>query len=281
MSQVDISLAIVTRNRPGFLFTCLQSIHQQDFSPFEIVVSDDSDPSFQGEVERISREFGCRYFSGPRKGLYANRNFISKKCRGTHIRTIDDDHQFPPGHFARCKKSVVEKPTWIHTTGELQFFHGKKCAFFPFANELDAAGVGKTLQNPSDGWGIADGSTIYPAFVFQSGFKMIERFGYGRGYLEFGALLYKNGIKSRPVPGEYVEHHSDAPPRSELFSDYVSKAYASFCYHFFFRPGLKGAIRYLLPIFFKAPDKEKFVKIIPNVVKLGIRRWKKGEISLV
>jgi glycosyltransferase involved in cell wall biosynthesis len=73
--SILLSVALVTRNRPGSPERAIASLRAQDEQPFEIVVSDDSDEEFTSEIETIAQKFGCRYFRGPRRGLYANRNF--------------------------------------------------------------------------------------------------------------------------------------------------------------------------------------------------------------
>src|SRR3954471_12844764 len=98
----SISVALVTRNRPDSLERTLRSLRAQETQPLEVVISDDSDPDQSAESSPVAEEHGCRYEPGPRRGLYANRNAVARLCRGTHIRTMDDDHEFPPGHWAAC-----------------------------------------------------------------------------------------------------------------------------------------------------------------------------------
>src|ERR1700687_747203 len=71
---VQLSLAIVTRNRPESLARCLDSIRAGLPGPVEIVVSDDSERIKADETKAVCGQFGCRYLTGPHRGLYANRN---------------------------------------------------------------------------------------------------------------------------------------------------------------------------------------------------------------
>ena len=124
-SEVKVSVALVTRNRPASLNRCLKSLRAQSIQPFEVIVSDDSDPEFVQEIETVSRHWDCRYISGPRRGLYANRNHAALACRGTHIRTMDDDHEFPDEHFHAVQTSIESDPDSIWIFGE---YHEKtKC----------------------------------------------------------------------------------------------------------------------------------------------------------
>ena len=243
--DVRQSIALVTRNRPDSLRRCLESLRAQDERPHEVTVSDDSDDEFATETRRVAGEYDCRWIAGPRHGLYANRNFAALQCSGTHIRTMDDDHTFPPGHFAQCAAAVRSDPKAVWTTGEIGFIDGKFHDKAETAAQLHPSGVGGPVDDPGDNWAIADGSTIYPAEVFRGGLLMVEDFGFGSSYLEFGAFLYRHGFHSRCVRGAIVEHHAEI---STLIRDNPeSRLFASLCYNLFFQPDLLRAARYTVP----------------------------------
>ena len=242
-SEILLSIALVTRNRLEFLQRCLKSLRQQSVQPFEIVVSDDSDDSYSELTRALALDHGCRYLGGPRRGLYANRNFVAQHCQGTHIRTVDDDHVLSTDHLARCLGSIEEDPGAVWTTGETGYLDGKLVGSTARANQLHPSGVGGPIENPNDNWGISDGSTIYPSEVFARGFRMVETFGFGSSYLEFGAFLYINGWKCRCVPEAIVEHYAT---RLRL-PDPLSVSFACICYNRYFRPSRARLIRYLAP----------------------------------
>lgn len=248
--MIKLSVAIVTRNRPTSLDRTLESLRKQSVQPFEIVVSDDSDDEFVTQVQQVAETWGCRYTKGPRQGLYANRNYAALACRGTHIRTMDDDHLFPAGHFEQCLDAVKSDPDSIWTTGELGFLNGELCWDCPTAGQLSPAGVGGPVADLDDNWAIADGSTIYPAKVFAQGHRMVEDFNYGSSYLEFGAYLYKLGFVSRCIPDCYIEHY----PENESILTRVrtpavveSSLFSSFCYSLYFKKNPFALARWVAP----------------------------------
>src|SRR3954454_3566516 len=99
-SNIKLSVALVTRNRPDSLRRTLESLKQQSLQPYEVIISDDSDNETLIAVNNeLAQKYSCRYIKGPGKGLYANRNFVARHCSGTHIRTMDDDHEFPENHL--------------------------------------------------------------------------------------------------------------------------------------------------------------------------------------
>src|SRR5262249_44300614 len=118
-----LSVALVTRNRPDSLRRTLTSLRGQGTQPFEVVISDDSDDGRAVETEALAREFGNRYVRGPRGGLYSNGNHAAAACTGTHIRTMDDDHEFPAGHVGQCLDAVARDPTSVWVIGE--YFPGQ------------------------------------------------------------------------------------------------------------------------------------------------------------
>src|SRR5271166_5551424 len=262
-SNVRLSVALVTRNRPASLERTLASLRAQEVQPFEVVISDDSNPDNVPAIEALARRFDCSYSRGPGRGLYANRNAVATICRGTHIRTMDDDHLLPPGHVAACLAAIREDPFAIWTTGEYGFIEGRCVGHAPVATQLGPAGVGEPVKNVDDNWGIADGSTIYPREVFDRGFRMIEEFEFGSSYLEFGAYLYRHGWKCRCIAGAFVEHHVSALSHP----DPLSHRFASICYNRYFRP---NAIRLIL---YLAPHWESWTKLA-NLFEMAHRRWK-------
>ena len=192
--EILLSVALVTRDRPESLNRCLKSLRAQNVQPFEVVISDDSDPPLTNKTEVVAKRWGCRYIQGPHRGLYANRNHVALACKGTHIRTMDDDHVFPRGHMGQCIKAVSLDPFSIWTTGETCYINGKYQGIIEKANQLHPSGAGCSVQDIDNNWAIADGSTIYPKEVFDRGYRMVEDYEHGSSYLEFGAYLYHNGF---------------------------------------------------------------------------------------
>src|SRR4051812_12145666 len=182
-----ISVALVTRNRPDSLERTLRSLREQDVQPLEVLVSDDSDPDRAHESRRIAEDHGCRYQTGPRRGLYANRNAVARACRGTHIRTMDDDHEFPPGHWSECEAAVERDRECVWVIGEIH--PGGHAPDLRFPGELHPRGFSTMPRDLDHTWAISDGASIYPASIFESGLLFSEAFKFGASYLEFGSRL--------------------------------------------------------------------------------------------
>jgi glycosyltransferase involved in cell wall biosynthesis len=262
-SSVQLSVALVTCDRPDSLERGLASLRSQSVQPFEVILSDDSGREHAVRVRELAAEYGGIYCAGPHKGLYANRNFAAQQCRGSHIRTMDDDHILPLDHLSSCIDNVNSDPGAIWTTGEIGYLNGTAVGVAETANQLGPTGVGEAIENQGDNWGIADGSTIYPREVFDRGFRMVEEFSFGSSYLEFGAYLYKNGWKCRCIPKTEVKHYATELSRP----DPLSQRFAGICFNRYFRPNTFRLVRYLAPHWQNWIDLQK-------LFEMAHRRWK-------
>jgi glycosyltransferase involved in cell wall biosynthesis len=188
LPEIRLSVALVTRNRPHSLERCLRSWRAQSIVPSEIVISDDSDEAHADVVQKLANEFGCRYLSGPRRGLYANRNRASLACTGSYILSEDDDHTHPEDYVARLLELIATAPDRIWILPERH--PGVENEALTCPTELHRSGHGCTPPDPSDCAAIADGCTIYPRGVFDSGLRYDEAY-------PFGALWYLWGQRLR------------------------------------------------------------------------------------
>lgn len=238
--MLKVSIAIVTRNRPESLNRCLKSLRSQNVQPFEVVVSDDSDPEHAHATKDIASRWDCRYIVGPRRGLYANRNRVALACEGTHIRTMDDDHEFPEKHFETIKLIVESDPDSIWIFGE---YHEKPTSksklYLPI--EIQPRGFSKALSNPENTFAISDGATIYPRHIFDR-HRYLETYKFGSLYQEFGARLKYLGYQIKYCPTTYIIHHKIPGERS--FNDQKMQLKSAFLasyltYEFYFPSLLK------------------------------------------
>ncbi|MDW8199916.1 MAG: glycosyltransferase family 2 protein [Cyanobacteriota bacterium SKYGB_h_bin112] len=202
--EILISVALITRNRPDTLERCLQSVRSQSYQPFEIVVSDDSDADYAAQTRAIAQRYDCRYLTGPQRGMQANRNHAHRACRGTHIRTMDDDHEFPPDHNRILEAAVRSDPTSIWVFGEYLEWPTPTSILFP-PGEMQPRGYRRFPLDPDDCFAISDGCTVYPRSVVTQ-HPFIEKLKYA-GEAEFGARLKALGYRIRYCPDTYIIHH--------------------------------------------------------------------------
>ncbi len=207
MSSPRLSVALVTRNRPESLERALASLRAQSRQPFEVVVSDDSSEEHVPAVRSCAERLGCVYIQGPRRGLYANRNFSALRCQGTHVRTMDDDHELPPGHWEAVEAAVAADPAAVWSISE--FLDPSQVVLpVPPVGEIKPRGFSAPPEDLDASMSIADGASVYPRAVLQA-HRMIDCFKFGKSYLEFGARLKALGFRLRHLPTTYILHHAE------------------------------------------------------------------------
>jgi glycosyltransferase involved in cell wall biosynthesis len=240
MQETRLSVALATRNRAISLERTLKSMRQQSVQPWEVIISDDSDDERAAAVERLADVYNCRYLRGPRRGLYANRNRAAIACEGTHVRTMDDDHEFPPGHFERCLEAVASDSAAIWIIGEHLAADTDRTIPPQCPGQLHPRGFSTLPPNPDDCWALADGATIYPRTIFDAGHRFSEAFPFGAAYLEFGSRLHWLGYRIRHLTTTYVVHHYEASNRSfaDPQSEMAAEFFAMFCHSFLYQPSL-------------------------------------------
>src|SRR5579871_1566845 len=241
--EPKISVALVTRNRPESLERTLTSLRAQSAQPFEVIVSDDSDAEFVPRIMAIAEKFQCTYRPGPKRGLYANRNSVALACSGSHVRTMDDDHTFPDGHWEACAQAVVEAPDTVWTISEYVPTRRPEDGPPNEPGQLHPRGFSVAPADPEEYWGISDGASIYPKSIFEAGHLYAEYFIFGAAYLEFGSRLKWLGYTLRNLRTTYVDHNYHESARSVMNAevDLSSRVFAMLCHSFRYQRSIKNA----------------------------------------
>jgi glycosyltransferase involved in cell wall biosynthesis len=238
MNGISLSVALVTRNRPASLERTLASLQPQRSHVMEVIISDDSNSEQSGEVERVAHQYYCKYIRGPQRGLYANRNHAASACRGTHVRTMDDDHEFPEGHFEKCIEALRQDSNSIWIIGEHYPDETDRSVPPPCPAQLVARGFSVVPPDSQDCWAISDGASMYPRSIFDRGIQYVESVKFGAGYLEFGSRLHWLGHRIRQLLTTYLIHHFDPAARSFMDAelDMQSRFFAMLCHSWIYQP---------------------------------------------
>lgn len=243
MNSITLSIALVTRNRPESLQIVLESISKQNVQLHEIVISDDSnDDESIRQNKVLADKYRCKYNSGPQRGLYCNRNFVAKLCTGSHIRTMDDDHEFPENHFIKCLEAINEEPEVIWTIGEYLQKHINRPLPSPIAGQLHPRGFSYLPNDMNEYYGISCGGTIYPREVIESENLNSEFYYFGIIYLEYGARLKKLGYTIKSLRSTYLIHNDQQTTATILTKQIINEAkiFAILCFSFSHQPTLKN-----------------------------------------
>ncbi|MFT5548319.1 MAG: glycosyltransferase involved in cell wall biosynthesis [Candidatus Azotimanducaceae bacterium] len=92
------SIIVPTKNRPNVLSKALESISNQSFTDYEVIIVDDgSDEVYQEEVESVVKRFGSAFklvkrpVSAPSHGPNVARNTGIEAALGKYVGFLDDD----------------------------------------------------------------------------------------------------------------------------------------------------------------------------------------------
>lgn len=178
-----VSVVIPTLNRYGYLKDVLNDLEQQDYSNFEVIVVDQSDPfnagfykDFKLDIQLIRQE---------EKALWLARNNAIRKAKGTFIALSEDD--------------VRIQPNWISSHLKcLDFFKAKVSAgvFYP---------EGGKIPKERSFFAVASQFATGNAMLYKDTFKTVKLFDrqfekQRMGDGEFGLRLFLSDIKSISNP---------------------------------------------------------------------------------
>ncbi len=113
-----VTIVLPTYNRAAFLPAAFESIRQQSFDDWSLVVVDDgSTDSTHEVVQSWLTQFGdrVRYVHQDNQGAYAARNRGLDEANGKYIAFFDSDDLWLPHHLERCVTALESNPDvdWV------------------------------------------------------------------------------------------------------------------------------------------------------------------------
>src|SRR5678815_5471292 len=97
-----VSVVIPTRNRAEFLRAAIQSVLNQTFQGFEIIVVDDASEDKTPEIVRTFTDTRMTYVRhDTNKGQGVTRNDGISRASGEFIALLDDDDEWLPGKLEK------------------------------------------------------------------------------------------------------------------------------------------------------------------------------------
>jgi glycosyltransferase involved in cell wall biosynthesis len=104
-----VSIVVPTVNRPQMLFRALQSIFNQSFQDFEVVVVNDAGTEAESVVRKFCYRDNVTYHRHPaNRGLAAARNAGIRLARGKYISYLDDDDFLYPNHLRTLVEAIAK-----------------------------------------------------------------------------------------------------------------------------------------------------------------------------
>jgi len=98
--HVMVSVIVPTYNRPDMLTGAINSILNQTYQDFEIIVVNDAGKSVENIIKVLNKNSNITYLSHTKnRGMAAARNTGIKEAKGKYIAYLDDDDIFYPDHL--------------------------------------------------------------------------------------------------------------------------------------------------------------------------------------
>lgn len=116
MADTFFSIVIPTYNRAHLITETIQSVLNQDYSNFEIIIVDDGSTDDTEDVVRPLLSEKVCYFKKNNAERAAARNFGAQKAKGDYVNFFDSDDIALPNHLSVAHNLVAEKhnPEWFH-----------------------------------------------------------------------------------------------------------------------------------------------------------------------
>ena len=136
-----VSVVIPTYNRRAYIGACLESVLNQDFGNFEVIVVDDG--STDGTEETVKPHLSqIRYIRQENRGAAAARNVGVRNAAGTYIAFMDSDDLSTPNHLRDLVDFLNCHPGHAMVIGNGVYLEGK----FHNRSTVISADRAKTLE---------------------------------------------------------------------------------------------------------------------------------------
>ena len=110
--MVRYSIIVPVYNRPDEVDELLQSLCEQDFTDFEvIIVEDGSQVPCEDVCRRYEDRLDLKYFAKPNSGPGQSRNYGAERAQGDWLIVLDSDVVLPKGYLASVEKSLSPNPS--------------------------------------------------------------------------------------------------------------------------------------------------------------------------
>jgi glycosyltransferase involved in cell wall biosynthesis len=110
------TIVVPTFNRADLIKNTLQSLLNQSYSEFEIIVIDDGSTDNTEEVVQLIKDSRITYIKKNNAERAAARNFGAARANGDYVNFFDSDDIALPNHLEEAAKLIISNPNikWFH-----------------------------------------------------------------------------------------------------------------------------------------------------------------------
>lgn len=246
------SVIVPVYNRPQEIDELLESLTQQTYTNFEVlIIEDGSENRCDKIVDKYRSSLTVRYFYKENSGQGFSRNYGFERASGDYLVVFDSDCLIPPHYFESVTRFLHLHPVdcWggpdrAHTT----FTPLQKAINFSMTSFLTTGGIRGNRMRIGDFHPRSFNMGISRAVYEKTGGYRITRMGED---IEFSIRILNHGFRSALIPDAYVYHK-----RRTDFRQFWRQL------HFF------GRARVNIKRFY--PDELKPVHLFPALFLIGI-----------
>ncbi|SHJ78358.1 Glycosyltransferase involved in cell wall bisynthesis [Alicyclobacillus tolerans] len=147
-----VSVLMPIYNGEKYLYQSIQSVLNQSYENFELILMDDGSNDLSVEVIKHFQDQRIRFYSSSiNRGLFPAHNWLIKQSRGEFIKFLHQDDILPPDSLLEYVKLLEsnEKLAFVAAVAEFIDAEGKKISEFPWAFAKDKIWPEKTLYSLS------------------------------------------------------------------------------------------------------------------------------------
>jgi glycosyltransferase involved in cell wall biosynthesis len=131
VSEPLISVVIPARNEEMYLGECLQSLTEQDYPNYEIIVVNNASTD---KTVKVAKRYGVRVVTEEKTGLSYARNRGFDEARGDIIARTDADTVPPINWLSKIKRIFADNPQVVAVSGSDEFYD--KGTFVRYSSRL-------------------------------------------------------------------------------------------------------------------------------------------------
>lgn len=201
------SVIVPVYNRPDEVKELLESLTEQEFKDFEvIVVEDGSTVPCREVVEGFAGRLNARYFTKPNSGPGQTRNYGAERPAGDYLIILDSDCILPPGYFPAVERELRREPADVFggpDRAHPSFTDMQKAINYAMTSFFTTGGIrgGKKKMDKfyPRSFNMGARREVYAAL---GGFSRM-RFGED---IDFSIRVFKGGYSCRLFPEAWVYH---------------------------------------------------------------------------
>lgn len=199
------SVIIPVYNRPQEVAELLESLSNQTYKNFEVIlVEDGSTVTSERVYEQYASAVSIRYFFKPNTGPGPSRNFGFEKAAGDYFVVLDSDCILPPHYFEATEKFLKETPLDVWggpDRGRKDFTNGQRAMAFTMSSVLTTGGIrgAKASGFQPRSFNMTISRAVYER---TKGFRF-DRFAED---IELSIRIRKEGFRTGLIPDAFVYH---------------------------------------------------------------------------